>query len=510
MTSRWYSWIVGALVLAILAKSSHPQTISIGRNKRIVIVGGGPAGVHWASLLAIKGFTNIRILDSGTKVGGKSKSYYDKDGLRHDLGTCYAHTLYQPIFDLLKRYDPNNVPLPYLPTNKGQTWILRDGLPKTDYYSYSVQVAMVNTQAAAPEAAATSLTDAISRYIQIHESIFGTYSYGLPPKPKDWSLIRMTAWDFLVKNNLTALAGPLSYTLGQQGYGFFQETAAFYMLWWVHPDLLKDRRQYMLSGGFQSLWINMANAFPDQVTVSLRHKVTKIVRSAKSGITISATIDDTTPVTIQADHLVMAVDLNRNNAPIVPDLDSKETPLFTTQNIAATFVVSLIESDASPIETVSEWWPNRGAGSMQGRLQLTRNTRLALYGPNSSVPYSLSTTPGSPPVTFGVNATGRQRRVAYQYYLRPARENDASASRDTLLLDLQMANMSNVNVIKQYEWNYAPRYNQSTIEKGAPWNVWEQQGYRNTTWIGSSVCYESTLDVVMYNNNLIKRVVMTG
>ncbi|KAH9174849.1 hypothetical protein AeNC1_017666, partial [Aphanomyces euteiches] len=168
------------------------------------------------------------------------------------------------------------------------------------------------------------------------------------------------------------------------------------MLWWVHPDMFKDRRQYMLSGGFQSLWINMAKAFPDQVTVSLRHKVTNIVRSAKSGITISATIDDTTPVTIQADHLVMAVDLNRNNAPIVPDLDDKETPLFTTQNIAATFVVSLIESDASPIETVAEWWPNRGAGSMQGRLQLTRNTRLALYGPNSSVPYSLSTTPGSP------------------------------------------------------------------------------------------------------------------
>ncbi|KAH9166370.1 hypothetical protein AeNC1_018343, partial [Aphanomyces euteiches] len=137
-------------------------------------------------------------------------------------------------------------------------------------------------------------------------------------------------------------------------------------------------------------------------------------------------------------------------------------------------------------------------------------TRLALYGPNSSVPYSLSTTPGSPPVTFGVNATGRQRRVAYQYYLRPARDNDASASQDTLLQDLQLANMTNVNVIKQYEWNYAPRYNQSTIEKGAPWKVWKQQGYRNTTWIGSSVCYESTLDVVTYNNNLIKRVVMTG
>ncbi|KAG9413245.1 hypothetical protein AC1031_016263 [Aphanomyces cochlioides] len=471
--------MVGALLLAILAKSSHPQTISIGRNQRIVIVGGGPAGVHWASLLALKGFTNIRILDSGTEVGGKSKSYKDKQGLRHDLGTCYAHTLYQPIFDLLKRYDPGNVPVPYLPTNKGQTWILRDGLPATDYSSYSVQVAMVNGKLATPQAAANSLADAITRYIQIHNSIFGAYSYGLPPSRRI-------------------------------GYGFFQETAAFYMLWWVHPDLIKDRRQYMLSGGYQSLWINMAKAFPDQVTVSLRHKVTKIVRSAKSGITISATIDDTTPVTIQADHLVMAVDLNRNNAPITPDLDAKETPLFTTQNIAATFVVSLIESDPSPIESVAEWWPDRGAGSMQGRLQLTRNTRLALYSPNSSVPYSLSTTPGSPPVTFGVNATGRQRRVAYQYYLRPARENDAAASRGTLLQDLQLANMSNVDVIKQYEWNYAPRYNQSTIENGAPWKVWEQQGYRNTTWIGSSVSYESTLDVVTYNNNLIKRVVMTG
>ncbi|CAK4070717.1 unnamed protein product [Aphanomyces euteiches] len=508
MTSRWLSWILAAVLLLATTTSAADSTISIGRNQRIVIVGGGPAGVHYASVLALKGFTNIRILEAGTEVGGKSMAYTDEQGLRHDLGTCYAHTLYQPVFDLLSRYDPGNVPLPFFPTNKGQTWVLRDGVPTTDYNSFNVQVVMVNGKLATPQAAAEALAAAITRYIQIHNSIFGVYPYGLPPKPNDWSLVRMSAWEFLVRNDLTVLAGPLSYTLGQQGYGFFQETPAFYMLWWVHPDLIKNRRQYMLSKGFQSLWTKMAKAFPNQVTVSVRHKVTNIARST-AGITISALVNDTTPVAIQADHLVMAVDLGRIDAPVPSDVDGNERLLFRTQEIVATFVVTLIESDPSPIESVSEWWPDRGVGSLQGRLQLTRNTRLALYSPNSSVANNQETIPGSPPVTFGVNATGRQRRVAYQYYLRPAQSNDASMSQSTLLQDLRLANMSNVNVLKQVLWNYAPRYSQSTIEQGTPWKVWEQQGYRNTTWIGSSVAYESVLDVVTYNNNLIKRVVLT-
>jgi hypothetical protein len=37
----------------------------------------------------------------------------------------------------------------------------------------------------------------------------------------------------------------------------------------------------------------------------------------------------------------------------------------------------------------------------------------------------------------------------------------------------------------------------------------EMQGKRNTLWIGSSVCFESVLDCVIYNNNLVKRVVMS-
>ena len=32
---------------------------------------------------------------------------------------------------------------------------------------------------------------------RIHVEIFGRYSYGMPPKPKDWSRINMTATEFL-------------------------------------------------------------------------------------------------------------------------------------------------------------------------------------------------------------------------------------------------------------------------------------------------------------------------
>ncbi|KAF0729510.1 hypothetical protein AaE_009367, partial [Aphanomyces astaci] len=96
-----------------------------------------------------------------------------------------------------------------------------------------------------------------------------------------------------------------------------------------------------------------------------------------------------------------------------------------------------------------------------------------------------------------------------QYYDTPLSQVVRGGVTPLLRKDLALAGMNQVAVWTQRPFNYFPRFTQEGLKKGLPWKIWNMQGQRRTTWIGSSVCFESALDVVTYNNNLIKRVQMT-
>jgi hypothetical protein len=84
-----------------------------------------------------------------------------------------------------------------------------------------------------------TILKAITKYTSLHHTIFGTYDYGMPPEPSDFSRIDMTAYEFLRAHKLLALLGILRYSQQVQGYGKLETIPAFYMLWWTHPDLLQ-------------------------------------------------------------------------------------------------------------------------------------------------------------------------------------------------------------------------------------------------------------------------------
>ncbi|RHZ03153.1 hypothetical protein DYB31_014619 [Aphanomyces astaci] len=456
-----------AVVLFALAPVATAQErnggINMGRNDRIVIVGGGPAGVHYATLLVKKGFTNITILEQSHEVGGKSKT---------------------PVFDLLKEYDPTNTLIPFIPTVKGHTWVNRDANQSVvDYNSY----------------------------ISLHTSILGVYDYGLPPRPSNWTRLNMTGFEFLKQNKLLVLEGFFRFVFQQQGYGSLDESPAFYMLWWVHPDTIRQKQAadskgqpwvYVLSKGYQSLWKAMVDKYPSQIDVRVNTKVIQITRT--NPIVITVQTNNVVPGIIWADHLVMATDLGYM-VTLPSDLNLREFR-FSKNLASSAFVVTLFQSDASPIESVSQWWPSRGVGAAEGQLQLTRNSRLALFNPLPAHRF-----PSDPVATnWGVNATGRQSRVAYQFFNRQVRTSDSAASKKQLLADLADAAFANATIHTQVVHSYFPRCNLTQLQQGVPWAVWENQGRIKTTWIGSSVSFESVLDVVVYNNNLINRVNMTN
>ncbi|RHY97524.1 hypothetical protein DYB31_016174 [Aphanomyces astaci] len=504
---------LASLLVALPAiVTASPTTIHMGRHDRIVIVGGGPAGVHYATLLAKKGFTKITIMEASGEIGGKSNTITDPLGYPHEMGTCYATSLYQPVFHLLKEYDPTNRLVPFLPGVKGHTWVNRDAIPTGDYNAYVLQLAAQVVGPLPVQQLIAAVNDGFARYIDVHTSIFGVYDYGLPPQPtNNWARVSMSGLDFLKQNNLLVLEGFFRFVFQQQGYGPLDTAPAFYMLWWVHPEMIRQRQiadsqgkpwTFILSKGYQSLWKAMVNAYPNQIKVMYNAQVFHIMR--EEAYVYIALFKNGEPDVIFADHIVYAVDLSRN-APIPTDMYGIEKPLFGAEFASSAFVVTLFDSDAHRNESVSQWWPLRGVGRTEGRLQLTRNSRLAIFNPMPA-----HGSPADPvPTDWGVNATGRQRRVAYQFYNRGVRSSDAATSQRQLLADLNEAKFSNPKLLGQTVHNYFPRYNITQLQQGLVWRVWNNQGMYRTTWIGSSVSFESVLDVVVYNNRLIQRVHMT-
>ncbi|KAF0714330.1 hypothetical protein As57867_003896, partial [Aphanomyces stellatus] len=361
-----------AVLTALIVLASAAAPIQLKASDHVVVVGGGPAGVHYASLLAKKGIKKITLLEASNAVGGKSLTLIDDLNTAQEMGTIFALETYTPIFDLATEYDPTNTKIPAALESPGYMNFMgesagaNDSDPSThlDFPHYLLRNLLLNAPAAwkanATVAQLHSLVmEQAGRYFALHQSIFGSYPYGMPPPPKDWRLIDMSAVEFLQSNNLTALTGMLRFTQEIQGYGVLETIPAFYFLWWSHPaavakilqaEVAGTNSAYIFKNGFQPIWQAIAKAHRNTVKTILNANVTRVSRGLKTGTRPSVTYtkgDDR--VTLDCEHIVMAVDLSLY-ASVVDDLTDNEKTLFTTSYTASTFITTLFESKATAAE----------------------------------------------------------------------------------------------------------------------------------------------------------------
>ncbi|KAF0718094.1 Aste57867_1900 [Aphanomyces stellatus] len=516
--------LASVCVFLVLSFVKAAPTIPMATSDRVVIVGGGPAGCHFASLLAKKGFTDIHLVETNNQVGGKSHTEYDQRGRPQEMGTVFALETYTPIFDLIKTYDPTNTRFAFSFEKPNYMYVMGESVGASDdasdvaldFPNYILQSIQRNAPATTAQSPPTDaqlqaiFVDQAKRYMALHRKLLGTYAYGLPPQPKDWRSIDMTAMEFLRANNLTALEGLFRFTQQQQGYGVLERIPAFYLLWWSHPEAIanimraqvtKSPSAYEFINGYQSLWIAMVGAHRRVINKIVGATVTRVSRGLGSAAKLKrpASVTYTSwkgeTITIDCDHVVMAVDLSLF-ADLVVDMTSDEAALFKGTYVASTFTTTMFESDSGPLETAAQVWPLRMVNE-DGRLSALRNSKLTIL-------------PGDPAAGWGNLTNGLQVRVAYQFFDKPLRDVDRIKMKSSLWLDLRKAGLPSPSVWGTFSFNYFPRFNATGLKKGLPWKIWDIQGDRRTTWIGSSVCFESVLDVVTYNNNLIQRVQVTG
>ena len=228
--------------------------------------------------------------------------------------------------------------------------------------------------------------------------------------------------------------------------------------------------------------------------------------------------DDIKDIMIEADVLFLACGCKKALHSFWSDATEEEKRIFGDLE-DHTLCATLFEYDAQPElethQTVVDVWPNiTWKGS--GQIYAYRNSAKCLMGHEK---YDKLIKSGK---------IKRDRAVAYQYLNRgpDERELNDNIGKDNkdkislsfiekqeikqetsvLLLnqlkhDLEVWGETNINVIRQECWDYMPMWNKKDIQKQYPWIVKDElQGkYKKTFYIGSSVCFESVLNVVEYN-----------
>ena len=226
----------------------------------IVILGAGPSGLLTAVQLARRGYSNVEILESTARHGGKTHTVVEPaEGSEGptvcELGTCYASPAYDPMVADLQEFLTGNPLRDFDGGTLGYRSMVTTGqfppemhVPEiVDFGKYVLLKAEEEKdEVGHPDITMALLLKDLTAYGLLHRAIMGEerpMPTRQPEAPSD-AFWNQTFYEFLKAHDLLSVVGLFQYSQEVQGYGSLWGIPAYYGLLWMTPaitdTILKD------------------------------------------------------------------------------------------------------------------------------------------------------------------------------------------------------------------------------------------------------------------------------
>jgi len=474
-----------------------PTISGPSENEKVCVVGAGPSGIHMALKLKNFGYSDVTVLEKSGRVGGKSFDVL-YHGVEYSLGTSFLQPNYfRSVVPLAKEYA--DATLHDIPTIG--MWEENSATPRQISFSQYIYegLAKFNNTACPilppdPETCALFFGDVVLKYIKLHQELFGVYKGDFMQEPDQAILERVSGTFklFLEKEGLLAMEPILKVSNELQGYGYLDEVSALYGLIWNTPKFMysyvlrafKKKKEepygsYIFKYGFQQIWTNIVEResidvkFYQDITSVERNEIDVQIKVWNSSISSFEEINCGFLIwTAPMEAFLKVADASLEERQLLQSL----TPRYFTASL-----VNMKESIKTALFNVYLKNLNSESG-YGGSLHANVNYKRAL-----------DPTTTSPIESFSILQQS-QNELPKEKLNEILKEFYESGFKAT-----------SVEVLRTINWEYFYRWTPEEMAEGRIWEVFQMQGQRRTWYAGSSVGFESVLNVVSYNNLLLQQ-----
>lgn len=412
----------------------------------VAIIGGGPAGLSAAKLLASARLANVTVFEGDGRLGGKSLTVAHA-GATHEMGTCYSTFAHRLTNKWMRRMGIRQAPL-------GQQMV--DGVPLMQF-----------VKSGPGQPLAVEALRFFSLWRRHQEA-----ARKLPGHAQVRDECAMTIGEWLDRHKLVRIRRFMLRALTNMGYGYLDEVTVLQALRWCTPDLILSGalgQVKMPLQGWQPFWEALASS----LDVRLNDPVQGIERRNQGVVITSASGEH------RFDHAVIT---------IAPDEAAKIMRLSENEIAAADaiewgqYVTTLCEVDG--------WFENHEAEAYSATLEPGAERGQMMSA--RRLPRAKAKT--AEPAANKIYLSGQ-----YGGHLSGAQLEQRLAK------DIGARGAKLRNVILQKQWKYFPRYRPEAVRQGLVSRMSALQGHGGVWWSGAAFSHEAVSNIVSFNQTLVRR-----